>query len=149
MNQSRIFLVVALLIAGGAVAFIASGGISENLVYFWEPTELMAAGDDAYGPQIRLGGVVKAGTLDFDEEKQIIELVVKDENAEVKVRATGAPPAMLREGIGVVVEGTMTREGVFETDRLMVKHSNEYQAPEEGMSPEERKTLYRTVEDIN
>ena len=149
MNPSRVFLVVALLIAGSALAFIASGGISENLVYFWEPTDLAAAGEDAYGPQIRLGGVVKEGSLDFDEEKQVITLVVKDEGAEVNVRATGAPPAMLREGIGVVVEGTLTREGVFETDRLMVKHSNEYKAPVEGMSPEERKALYRTVEDIN
>ena len=93
--------------------------------------------------------MVKEGSLDFDEEKQVITLVVKDEGAEVNVRATGAPPAMLREGIGVVVEGTLTREGVFETDRLMVKHSNEYKAPVEGMSPEERKALYRTVEDIN
>ena len=54
---------------------------------------------------------------------------------------------MFREGIGVVVEGTMvqTENGaIFESDRLMVKHSNEYKAPEEGTDP---KTLYRTVEE--
>jgi cytochrome c-type biogenesis protein CcmE len=36
---------------------------------------------------------------------------------------------MFREGIGVVVEGTLRQDGVFESRRLMVKHDNEYRAP--------------------
>jgi hypothetical protein len=39
---------------------------------------------------------------------------------------------MFRERIGVVVEGTLTREGHFEGHRLMVSHGNEYRAPDEG-----------------
>ena len=35
------------------------------------------------------------------------------------VHAKGAPPQM-SEGIGVVVEGTMTKAGVFKVDQLMV-----------------------------
>ena len=52
---------------------------------------------------------------------------------------------MFREGIGVLVEGTMVSEGYFKSDRLMVKHSNEYKAPEEG---QEVKELYKTVENL-
>jgi cytochrome c-type biogenesis protein CcmE len=37
----------------------------------------------------------------------------------------------------------MTKSGVFESSRLMVKHSNEYKAPEEGATVED---LYETVE---
>ena len=33
-------------------------------------------------------------------------------------------------GIGVVVEGTLGSDGTFETQRLMVKHDNEYRAPD-------------------
>jgi cytochrome c-type biogenesis protein CcmE len=55
---------------------------------------------------------------------------------------------MFREGIGVLVEGTLTRGGTFTSDRLMVKHSNEYKAPEDGMTADEMKDLYRTVEDL-
>ena len=36
---------------------------------------------------------------------------------------------MFREGIGVVVEGALQADGTFATDRLMIKHDNEYQAP--------------------
>jgi cytochrome c-type biogenesis protein CcmE len=39
-----------------------------------------------------------------------------------------------RTPIGAVVEGSLTREGVFRATNLMVKHSQEYRAPqhEEG-----------------
>ena len=75
----------------------------------------------------------------------MLEFQITDGKQTVPVRATGAPPQMFREGIGVVVEGTVTESGTFETDRLMVKHSNEYKAPDEDMTDEERKALYDSV----
>ncbi|MCB9792844.1 MAG: cytochrome c maturation protein CcmE [Alphaproteobacteria bacterium] len=146
-RRRRLFLGLTLLVGSAVLAFIAFGDMGENLVYFWEPTQLVEAGDDAYGAQIRLGGLVKEGTLQWDEASQELRLVVTDGQHEVKVHATGAPPQMLREGIGVVVEGTMVKSGpggTFETDRLMVKHSNEYRAPQEGVDPKE---LYKTLEE--
>ncbi|MCB9794074.1 MAG: cytochrome c maturation protein CcmE [Alphaproteobacteria bacterium] len=151
-RRRRLFLGLTLAIGSAVLAFIAFGDMGENLVYFWEPTQLVEAGDDAYGAQIRLGGLVKEGSLDWDEASQELRMVVTDGAHEVKVHATGAPPQMLREGIGVVVEGTMVKGGsaggpaggTFETDRLMVKHSNEYRAPQEGVDPKE---LYKTLEE--
>jgi cytochrome c-type biogenesis protein CcmE len=147
MNEGkrRIFLAGALLVAASALAFISMGNIGENLVYYWDPTQLSAAGDKAYGATIRLGGVVKAGTLDWDTDSNELRFIVSDSSSEVKVHASGAPPQMFREGIGVVVEGTLSRSGVFESDRLMVKHSNEYKAPEDG---KDSKDLYKTVEGL-
>jgi cytochrome c-type biogenesis protein CcmE len=52
---------------------------------------------------------------------------------------------MFRPGIGVLVEGTMTKGGIFESERLMVKHSNEYKAPE---GDKEASELYKTVENL-
>ena len=144
----RVFLVVALLVAASALGFIAFGNIGENLVYYWDVGQLREAGDKAVGATIRLGGVVKEGTVDWRPDENHLEFVVTDGSQEVEVACSGAPPQMFREGIGVVVEGTMTPAGTFTSDRLMVKHSNEYKAPEEGMTAEERKELYRTVEDL-
>ncbi|HSR41362.1 MAG TPA: cytochrome c maturation protein CcmE, partial [Longimicrobiales bacterium] len=56
----------------------------------------------------------------------------------------GAPPAMFQEGMGVVVEGSYGADGVFQSDNVMVKHSNEYAPPEDGTHPKEAyETLIR------
>ena len=147
-KQRRLFLVIALLVATSALGFISFGNIGENLVYYWDPSQVIEAKEQAFGATIRLGGVVKVGTLDWDTQANELNFIVTDGKSELKVHATGAPPQMFREGIGVVVEGTMvqTQQGaIFESDRLMVKHSNEYKAPEEGTDPT---SLYRTVEEL-
>jgi cytochrome c-type biogenesis protein CcmE len=144
-GQRRLALVGALLVAGAALGFVAFGNIGENLVYYWNPTQLVEAGDKSIGATIRLGGVVKDGTVDWQPDEEALAFVVSDGAEEVNVQCSGAPPQMFREGIGVVVEGTMTQGGVFKSSRLMVKHSNEYKAPKEGASVED---LYQTVESL-
>ena len=142
-RQRRMALVGALAVAGAALGFVAFGNIGENLVYYWNPTQLVQAGDKSIGATIRLGGVVKGGTVDWRPDDEALAFVVSDGAEEVPVQCSGAPPQMFREGIGVVVEGTMTPGGIFKSSRLMVKHSNEYKAPKEGASVED---LYETVE---
>ena len=146
-RQRRLFLVGALLVAGAGLGIVAFGNIGENLVYYWNPMQVNEAGEDAIGPTIRLGGVVQVDTMQWDPDASELHFVVgtgvEGEDALVRVHSKGAPPQMFREGIGVVVEGTMTQAGICESSRLMVKHSNEYKAPEEGASIEE---LYKTVE---
>jgi cytochrome c-type biogenesis protein CcmE len=146
-SRRRLLLVVSLTVALGALGglyFFARG----NLVYFWTPTDLRTAMEegDISGATVRLGALVKEESLVWDQETQDIQFVATDGDQEVPVHATGAPPAMFREGIGVVVEGHMGSDGVFQSDRLMVKHSNEYRAPaEEGADP---LSVYSTVEDL-
>lgn len=148
-TQRRLFLVASLLVAGSALAVIAGGGIGENLVYFWTPAEVHQNSKKAIGATIRLGGVVQANSVDWKMEEQHLSFTVGeaavDEATPVRVSARGAPPQMFREGIGVVVEGTMLKDGVFRADKVMVKHSNEYRAPTEGTDPQ---TLYATVEEL-
>jgi cytochrome c-type biogenesis protein CcmE len=142
-TQRRIFLVAALLVGAGALGFVAFGNMGESLVYYWDPTQLNENRDKAEGAVVRLGGVVKAGTVVWKPETSALSFDVTDNKNTVHVEASGAPPQMFREGIGIVVEGQLDASGVFRSDRLMVKHSNEYKAPEEGVANQD---LYKTVE---
>jgi len=54
---------------------------------------------------------------------------------------------MFREGIGVVVEGTMTRHDYFESTRLMVSHGNDYQVPQAGR-PVDAATLMKSTDGL-
>jgi len=121
----------ALAIAGIAFLVITIGGIGENLVYYWGPSDLRAAGDKAVGATIRLGGMVAENSVVFGKGASGVEFDVTDYHNTVHVKSSGVPPQMFREGIGVVVEGTMSADGHFDCRRLMVSHGNEYRAPDD------------------
>jgi len=134
-RSRKALAIAALVVAAGAFGYLALGNIGENLVYYYSPTELVANKDKAEGASIRLGGLVADGSLvqnAAENQGLILQFSVTDGDTTVPVEARAVPPAMFREGVGVVVEGTLRADGVFETRRLMVKHDNEYRAPEDG-----------------
>ena len=143
-------MIGAFAVAAAAFIVIAAGGINKNLVYYWTPTDLVANGDKAYGATIRLGGMVAPGSVKNRSGVSGLEFDVKDATKIVHVKSAGVPPQMFRENIGVVVEGTMTRNGYFQCNRLMVSHSNEYRAPKAGhkMDKQELEKLMRTTEGL-
>jgi cytochrome c-type biogenesis protein CcmE len=132
-TRNRLIAVVALLVAGTGLSLVAFGNIGENLVYYWRPSEMLSQGEKAYGPTIRLGGQVKPGSIEWNEQHTTLQFQVMDSEkpdaAHVLVRTSEVPPQMFRERIGVVVEGTFDQTKVFQGSRLMVNHSNEYRAP--------------------
>jgi cytochrome c-type biogenesis protein CcmE len=147
-GNTRLFALGALLVAGAAFAIIAAGGIGKNLVYYWGPTELHAAGDKAIGATIRLGGLVKENSIVRSSSVSGLEFDVIDRKGDsVHVKSTSVPPQLFRERIGVVVEGTMTSAGYFDSKRLMVSHSNEYRVPSEGQKVDV-KSIMRTTEGL-
>jgi cytochrome c-type biogenesis protein CcmE len=148
MNRSRLFLILALAVAAIAFGVIAFSGINNNLVYYWTPHDLRVHGEQAYGATIRLGGQVAPGTVHPLGRGSGVEFDVTDRKSVVHVKSNGIPPQMFREGIGVVVEGTMVPGGYFQSDRLMVSHNNEYRAPKNGQAVD-AKELIRTTKGVD
>jgi cytochrome c-type biogenesis protein CcmE len=124
-----------ILIAGAIVilsgfAYLVYGGIGKNIVYFLTPGELSAKGTEAIDRPVRLGGQVVPGTVKWNAEALDLRFTLTDvKGGHTPVHSSKAPPQMFKEGQGVVVEGKLNKNGVFESNNLMVKHSNEYKAP--------------------
>lgn len=135
LAKRRLIGLFAILVALSALGWIAWGNLGENLVYYWSPTELAQKGDAARGVTVRLGGLVMPGTFDLEACDPGCRFKITDGTTEVDVATEGLPPQMFREGIGVVVEGQL-ESGVFRTERVMIKHNNEYRAPEAGEKPD-------------
>jgi cytochrome c-type biogenesis protein CcmE len=117
----------------GVIGWLAFSGIGNALVYYQTPSELLARGGEAIGQQVRLGGLVKAGSVSGPATD--LTFVVTDGTTEITVHSTSAPTSSFREGIGAVVEGRLTSSGVFEASRVIVKHDENYVAPTEGQVP--------------
>jgi len=124
-------------IAGGLIVVVAIGyliysGVSQSVVYFVTPSELLAA--PVTGKAYRLGGLVERGTLKWEPKTLDLTFTLSDGKARVPVRHKGTPPDLFAEGRGAVVEGAWSGEGFFTASLILAKHSEEYQAPHEGQA---------------
>jgi cytochrome c-type biogenesis protein CcmE len=121
---------VAIVLA--VVGYLAVSGIGTALVYYRTPTEL-AAMEDALGRAIRLGGLVKPGSV--VTEGSSLTFVLTDGTTEITVMAETLPPSSFREGVGAVVEGELAGDGTFQATQVIVKHDENYVAPSPGALP--------------
>ncbi|HUG41019.1 MAG TPA: cytochrome c maturation protein CcmE [Longimicrobiales bacterium] len=142
MKGRKAVIVVGTLLVLSGFGYLVWGGLGSNIVYFLTPTELMARGNAAFDAPVRLGGQVVPGSIAWDAQALDLRFQISDGESSLEVRSKGAPPAMFKDTMGVVVEGTLTRTGVFESTNLMVRHSNEYRAPPEGHRPVD---VYQTL----
>jgi cytochrome c-type biogenesis protein CcmE len=142
MKGRRTWMAIGLVAIVGALVLLVAGGLRDNIVYFLTPTELAARGSEVYDAPLRLGGQVKPNTVEWNVDSGVLRFVITDGETDVPVLSSGAPPTLFSEGIGVVVEGAYREDGVFRSNNVMVKHSNEYRPPEEGR---EAKDLYRSL----
>jgi cytochrome c-type biogenesis protein CcmE len=117
---------VAIVVLVG-VTVLAVSGFEGTLTYYRTPSEVAQSPPPA-GERLRVGGMVVAGSVRDDD--QGVRFVVTDGAADLTVVSSSSPPQTFRTGQGAVVEGTMGSEGVFLADRIIVRHSNEYQPPE-------------------
>ncbi|MGH2725167.1 MAG: cytochrome c maturation protein CcmE [Actinomycetota bacterium] len=124
---------VAIAVVAGSLIWVATRGLSGNLVYFRTPTEVLEAGDEIVGDRIRLGGQVTPGTSRQTGEG--FRFVVTDGTTRLTVLDTAGVPSLFRDGQGVVAEGFYGRDGVFHADTVLVKHGSEYRPPEPGQTP--------------
>jgi cytochrome c-type biogenesis protein CcmE len=114
---------VAVLLATGAL--LITSALRDTLTYYRTPGEVLSD-PDARQQRVRLGGEVVPGSVHRSGTLVVFRLA--EAGREVTVEQRGAPPETFREGEGAIVEGTLSADGVFRSDRVVVRHGNEYGA---------------------
>jgi cytochrome c-type biogenesis protein CcmE len=142
MNRKTKFVAGGLVILA-AIAYLVYAGVSQSVVYFVTPSELLAA--PVTGKAYRLGGLVERGTLKWEPRTLELSFTLSDGRASVPVRHTGTPPDLFGEGRGAVVEGAWNGAGYFKAALILAKHSEEYKAPHDGQSQAGYKELLRSL----
>lgn len=122
-RAGRVALVAVLVAAGG---LLLTSALRDTVTYYRTPGELLADPDLARH-RVRLGGDVVPGSLRHDGDLVVFRLA--EGGHEITVEQRGAPPETFREGAEAVVEGTLSLDGVFRSDHVVVRHGNEYRPP--------------------
>ncbi|MDX1490461.1 MAG: cytochrome c maturation protein CcmE [Pseudohongiellaceae bacterium] len=123
-------LTIILFIATGLGVAIGLSlyALSNSVDLFFTPTQV-AAGEVEAGRRIRIGGMVKEGTVERAQDSLHVEFITTDYNNDLLVRYDGILPDLFREGQGVVAEG-MVVDGVFTASRVLAKHDEDYMSVE-------------------
>jgi cytochrome c-type biogenesis protein CcmE len=123
-RQRRLLLIGA----GGAVLAIAVAlvlfALKDSIVFFNSPSDVVQK-HVATGTRIRLGGLVKTGSLTRGANFAV-RFAVTDGSNDIPVAYSGALPDLFREGQGVIAEGSLDGAGVFEADTILAKHDENY-----------------------
>ena len=127
-KQRRLTLIGAGLGVLGLAAALVLFALKDSIVFFNSPTDVVEK-HVAPGSRIRLGGLVKEGTLKRGDNLQV-SFEVTDGNKSVPVSYTGILPDLFREGQGVVTEGALDAAGTFKADSVLAKHDETYMPKE-------------------
>jgi cytochrome c-type biogenesis protein CcmE len=131
-NQPLKWALVVGVIAIAALA-ISKLNFGDNIVYFYTPQEAIAKAGELSAKKIRVGAMVKPGTVQWDATAMQLAFTATDlKGSEIAVNHKGLKPDLFKEGQGVVIEGRIDSNGTsIASTNLMVKHSEEYKKPDD------------------
>jgi cytochrome c-type biogenesis protein CcmE len=127
-KQRRLVLIGSALGVLALAAVLVLSALRDSIVFFNSPTDVVEK-KIAAGQRIRLGGLVKPGTLTRGEELNV-RFDVTDGKSVIPVAYKGILPDLFREGQGVVTEGSLDQAGLFRADNVLAKHDETYMPKE-------------------
>ena len=127
MNKRAVAALAVCVVA--AVTIVVLGVVlSRNVVYFRTVSEAVAERDGAGDDRFRMAGEVVPGSI--TETSDGVQFTVTDGEATAEVVHRGDPPDLFKDGAPVVCEGRWGEGAAFASDRILIRHGNEYQPPD-------------------
>ena len=128
-RRKRLLAVIAIVAGVGTAAALAMFAFRDNLLYFYNPSQVLA-GDAPPARTFRIGGMVTEGSVVRTPGTLEVRFVVTDFRNSVPVRYEGLLPDLFREGQGVIAHGRLDAAGEFVADEVLAKHDENYMPPE-------------------
>ena len=128
-RHKRIALILGGLVVLGLVVALVLNAFQSNLVFFFSPTQV-AAGEAPKGQAFRVGGMVKEGSIQREQDGVTLRFVITDTEKDMTVAYKGILPDLFKEGKGAVAEGKLDANGLFVASTVLAKHDENYMPPE-------------------
>jgi len=103
--------------------------LSQNINLFYSPTQI-ASGEAPHNTRIRAGGMVVDGSVVRDQQSLNVTFDITDYDQTVTVHYDGILPDLFREGQGIVAQGELDSNNVFQASEVLAKHDENYMPPE-------------------
>jgi len=103
---------------------LAAIALNDEIVFFYDPSDIVVGNKVAPGQKFRIGGLVEDGSV--SKQSTQVSFIVTDGAHSVPVTYDGILPDLFREGQGIIAEGELTKDGEFVAQNVLAKHDEQY-----------------------
>ena len=120
---------IIIMLVGISISFaLVLYALRQNISLYFTPTQLSQQKISAQ-QLIRIGGFVAKNSVHYFSNITRVKFVVTDYHNKITVVYNGLLPSLFRVGQGVVVQGYLQKDGVFDADQVLAKHDANYRPP--------------------
>lgn len=128
-RHKKLAIIASGVAALGVASILVLNAFQSNLVFFFSPSQVIAK-EAPIGKSFRIGGLVEEGSVKREDHSTTVRFAVTDTMQTIPVVYTGILPDLFREGKGIVAQGKISANGIFEADEVLAKHDENYMPPE-------------------
>jgi len=127
-RHKRLAVISAAVVGLTIAALFGLNAFRSNLVFYFSPTDV-DQGKAPVNKTFRVGGLVKKGSVERGKGLDI-KFVVTDMKTSLRVHYTGILPDLFREGQGIIAQGRLGPDRLFQATEVLAKHDEKYMPPE-------------------
>lgn len=128
-RKQRLSIALIIVFGTAVIVGLVMYALKQNINLFYSTTQIVK-GEAPKDARIRVGGMVLKGSLVRDPKSLHVSFLITDTAEQVKVDYTGILPDLFREGQGIIAQGKLDAQGVFQADEVLAKHDENYMPPE-------------------
>lgn len=129
IRKQRLLIVIFVVLFSSAAVGLVTYALRGNINLFFPPAEV-AQGKAPIGKPVRVGGMVREGSVQRSDDSLEVRFVITDFEADVPAVYVGILPDLFGEGQGAVASGVLNEEGVLMASEVLAKHDENYMPPE-------------------
>ena len=126
MNRTMKFGMVITLVVG-TLAWLAIGGTNESASYFKTIPEVEQMSSAEKAKKLRVGGVVKEGSIERKGGEVTFVLVDGEKNMKISYTGNEPLPDTFKDGSQALIDGRMG-DGVFHATKIAAKCASKYES---------------------
>ena len=130
-HKSKFFVAVAAFVV--VITYLGFTAFQSASSYYMTVGEVLEKGDMIYDKSLRVNGKLVHDSFERESLGATMHFAITDGQDEIDVTYGGlVPDLFFNEHSEIMLEGEYSREGIFETDTIIVKCPSKYQAVEES-----------------
>jgi cytochrome c-type biogenesis protein CcmE len=109
------------------IGYLIYTGLRDTMVFYLTVSEVMAKSPEDLTDTQKVGGMVTAGSVQWEPKTLKLSFRLEDEQANLVVNYSGVVPDSFKPGSEVIVEGTYRGDGNFWATTIMPKCASKYE----------------------